>query len=581
LNPSEAFSTGDTTPFIYARKTGTYTGFVRNEYGCWGLTKITVDLEQSYNLIKIFGTNYFCEGYSTSLSIDDNFFYNRLYPDSSVHHFNPLDSLIWFFKSNDGSTPPEGLIIATGEFKININKPGKYWVTARTNNNCPAYSDTLEVIKRAPSNPKIIGAKKLCPGDTITLSTEDEYDEYLWSSGLNNYTTRSFKLWTPGYIELIVFSKYCGGGFAWVYIPRAEIIFSGREENFDLGFKEIYTSKIKTMSITNAGADTIIISSIYTSGDDSTNFEITTQPPIPLMLLPKSSININIKFKPDALKNFKTRLLLNTSSPCQKQFITDLSGIGILGDLLLTVSLPDTAAQIGANNFQIPLRANTNNKIDQSYKFNLTAYLKFNPSAFLTDSITKGTIIKNIFIPDPADDIQNPLQNLIELKIDSINFISLQEIDSIQNLHPEWNTITKLNGRVLLGSNKISPLIIDSIKIEPYLPLKSRDGSLSLYGICIPNLSKVKFIIFTDFYLIPNPASESVEIRIISDSEKEWGLYIYNITGTLAKEPILLTFPSTSNMKATIDIKDLNPGIYTIILQTRTEKIAKQLTIIR
>ncbi|RYE25584.1 MAG: T9SS type B sorting domain-containing protein [Sphingobacteriales bacterium] len=78
---------------------------------------------------------------------------------------------------------------------ITVSQSGTYFVEIVDSLSCTRQSMLVEVIVLPNLNVKIVGDTVLCAGASGSLSTEETYDNYLWSTGA---TTSSIALSTPG-----------------------------------------------------------------------------------------------------------------------------------------------------------------------------------------------------------------------------------------------------------------------------------------------------------------------------------------------------------------------------------------------
>ncbi|GJM30829.1 MAG: hypothetical protein DHS20C17_34640 [Cyclobacteriaceae bacterium] len=148
------WSTGDMTSTIMANSSGTYDVTVTNSGGCTGESSIVVQENDPLN-VNIAGQANFCEGTTTSLTVDIGF-----------------DTYIW---SND----------ATGN-NIEVEEGGTYMVTVTDDTGCSGMA-SLEVSETPAPLPVISGELSICEGEPTSLNVGD-FETYLWSDGTNAAT---------------------------------------------------------------------------------------------------------------------------------------------------------------------------------------------------------------------------------------------------------------------------------------------------------------------------------------------------------------------------------------------------------
>lgn len=117
-----------------------------------------------------------CEGEELNLSVDDEYEYLR-----------------W----KDGSS----------RNSININKSGVYWYYAENKYCDIGYSDTIvvNIHPKTSINLTVKPALKVCDNDTIFISVNDDFQEYLWNTG---DTTSSIKVNQSGTYSVVATNKY-------------------------------------------------------------------------------------------------------------------------------------------------------------------------------------------------------------------------------------------------------------------------------------------------------------------------------------------------------------------------------------
>jgi len=133
-----------------------------------------------------------------------------------------------------------------------------------------------------------------------------------------------------------------------------------------------------------------------------------------------------------------------------------------------------------------------------------------------------------------------------------------------------------------LGNEEICPLILDNIApTGGPANIQSEDGTFKLLGICreggtrlfLPT-GKVEILA-----IIPNPASDNVEIKINLIEKGKTSLSVINSNGLKVQE-----FDMTGELglkTVNVDIREFGNGMYFIQLQTPTVLTNQKLMIIR
>jgi len=150
------WSTGSTMESIEVSDADSYSVTVTDANGCTG--EAAFNFEQ-YNLpdFAIDGQDYYCEEGAVLISVDDD------YP-----------SYVW----NNGSVTRE----------IEVSSAGTYTVTVTNEDGCED-ERSIEVIERLNPVSPIDGVLSFCAGDNTTLSIDDIYVDYIWSTGSTDPTT--------------------------------------------------------------------------------------------------------------------------------------------------------------------------------------------------------------------------------------------------------------------------------------------------------------------------------------------------------------------------------------------------------
>lgn len=134
---------------------GAYTLTVSNNFGCSGEQSVTVEHHVLPD-VNILGEDQFCFDDSTELSVNV-----------------PAMNYLW---SDSSSTEV-----------LMVNQSGDYAVTITDTNGC-VQSDTLMVNELEKLEVQILGQFEFCPGDSVSLYTPPDYEQYLWSNEAENST---------------------------------------------------------------------------------------------------------------------------------------------------------------------------------------------------------------------------------------------------------------------------------------------------------------------------------------------------------------------------------------------------------
>lgn len=144
------WSTGATTQTISVYQENTYSVTATDNNGCSTSTDIIIQKTPNINILH--DTNFICYGQSLQLSTLNNY-QNYLWSTAAVSS------------------------------SISVSNAGSCWVRVY-DGNC-YYYDTTKLIVRPKFNVSLGPNKYICDGQTITLSPDAVFPEYLWSNGSN------------------------------------------------------------------------------------------------------------------------------------------------------------------------------------------------------------------------------------------------------------------------------------------------------------------------------------------------------------------------------------------------------------
>ena len=191
---SYLWSDGSTTQTISVNKTGSYTVTVTNADGCSGSATVKTTLNPDPKP-SIKGNLSFCPGNSTTLDAGSGY-----------------ASYAW----SDGSTTQT----------ISVSTAGTWAVTVTNAAGCSG-SDSVTTTLLPEPKPAIYGDLEICDGESTTLTADNKYASYLWSTGA---TTQSISVKNAGTYTLTVTNSDGCSGTASVTVnvnPTPEPVISG------------------------------------------------------------------------------------------------------------------------------------------------------------------------------------------------------------------------------------------------------------------------------------------------------------------------------------------------------------------
>ncbi len=249
------WSNGETTQSIVVYSSGIFSVTVTDANGCSGVSApITVVAnELPFSFIFATGPTEFCEGDSVDLVARESAGYLWSNGDTtriitvttsgtySVTNYDENgcaqqsnEITVTVYLNPDALIVPDGplafcdgddvlldLVVTpgvvtfawnTGEAtqSISVEDAGLYWATVVTNNGCIGSSDTVEVNVWDLPEPEVttIGTPSFCLGDTIFLTTTEEFVSYLWTN-TGDTTRNTYAVETGFYTVLVTDTTGC------------------------------------------------------------------------------------------------------------------------------------------------------------------------------------------------------------------------------------------------------------------------------------------------------------------------------------------------------------------------------------
>lgn len=380
------------------------------------------------------------------------------------------------------------------------------------------YCDTILQASYSWTGPNGFKSKEISP--VITNANSDNEGAYRLTITYKNGKTRKES------IEIVVINSG---------LDLSEF------KDIDFGRACLNSYMEREIQLENTSDWTIDIDNIELSNTDFTlNSNITA----PALLEPGEMLTLTVSFYPTEQRIYSDSLFININSSNYCSLSANITGEGIGRGLVL--SLPDTIAKAGENNFCIPLSASLS-CFDENTNYGLDY------------EITVG-FDATLFAP--AGDL------VIEDGKRLVNFSGAYRFDGSQAV------IADLCGAALLGDAMFTPITIESYSFsDSTLDVFIYDGSLGIEGVCRPDIRRVQKFEKYDLIIYPIPASESLKYKIVGKTKESQILKIYSVHGEEFAE---YNLPDAAGE---LNLSDLPSGIYTAILYIDTEKIAKPLII--
>lgn len=598
------WSSGDTTRSIIVRKGGRYSVDVTDSHGCTGTSDIITVTTYSSPKPKISGIDSICAGLEVEYSVSGSAGCTIQWEAQNGSIISGTGSskvrIIWnsggrcvvrvVLQSSNGCKGEDSLEIkidtsfkpevypknssickgksvvltvqgtysnyrwSTGETNntISVSQQGVYYVIVRDERGCEGKSDDIIVSEYDVPNPEITGDLLLCKDSTGSIGVKQDYASYLWNSG---ETTKDIIITQPGNFSVqVIDSNGCEGSSSVVVNQITVSLFI---DNINLDFGRLMTGEHsdRAVNIRNESNINIIISSVYFK-NNSNSFLEDLSAVLPLELPTGESRQINIRFQPIVPDDYQDSLIIVVLKPCYSVYSISLHGILQTGT---KISLPDTVGIAGTDNFCIPLTASLDTKESKELKLSYKAEIRFNASVFL-----------------PDNEIPEMIENRIE---NGERIMVLEGKDKVINNNE--SVLSNLCGLVLLTDNFVNPLIIKNFEwTNPNVMYETRNGSLTITGICQPSIRPIKLFTPTAMEIQPNPASDEINIEISSEEEGNFFVKIFNMEGMLQSN-----FSFYNREKNTyilnMDTKNLPNGAYQILLVSPNSRLSRTALIMK
>lgn len=264
LNYSYEWNTGATTKSIYVSESGNYKLIITDtRTGCTDSTEIAIKVED--NLKPEIDGGDICSGESATLEVLPN--------DPS-----------YTYKWSNGEETPVIQVNQAGTYSVTVSKAGCVGTADFTVNESP----TPEF--------EILGENIICNNETAKLSSNKDFDEYLWST---NEITKEIEVTEAGTYTLTVTDTNGCSATESFTVDKYELSFDISKGSIDFG--KVY--------ITENPMDSVVI--INTSG-----FDVVMDLGQPTMLLDGQSYKYKKTLNPEELGLYNDTHTLHIIEPC-------------------------------------------------------------------------------------------------------------------------------------------------------------------------------------------------------------------------------------------------------------------------
>ncbi len=518
------WSTGDKGGSVIVSESGTYSLLSVNSAGCSSTATIDLDLLAKPDIdIDADGPLNFCRG-------------------DSVHLF-PAEyksELQYSWSSGESSST------------ITAAASGVYSLFAENQFGC---RDTAFVTVTAEDLPNVeiitSGSATFCRGDSAELFTSMDFSEYNWNTGKNSDAI--FVEESGTYTVEVADENGCrGSDTIEIFVYDLAEIFE-QIEQIDLGEILIGETFSKEFEIENPWNREISISEISNVHGDNFIFEIT--PPPPASIGSGGILKIKVTFTADTLGIARDSVIISTEMPCSREIVLHLTGTGIAR---MNVSVPDLSAEVGNENFAIPLYARL-----MQVEAGIVSSASFSAEIeFPSDS----------YYPENGYDDISFDNNITKVKISS------GSID-IEN---ELIKIGEIRGLVLLPAQLNN--LIEIIKFDcgdKYVKPQLFDGSLLIDDFCAREISQLELLEKMNIELTPNPASDNVKLNIENLPQGMMKLLIISSDGRNVFSESQMINEETDIYEKSINTEKFPSGLYRLIVRSAAGAAGRNLIIVR
>jgi len=277
--------------------------------------------------------------------------------------------------------------------------------------------------------------------------------------------------------------------------------------------------------------------------------------PFPMLIPKYSQSAITIRYSPVDNTPLTIQLTFNTE-PCNVNYLVDIAGTPYISQVETLIWLPDTTGNIGTTNFCIPLKVLKDTNLVLDVPLSYKAEIRYDASAFLPDNINS--------IIESGD-------RVIQLSGDSIR------------LSGNVTEIGNFCGTVMLANQDRTFLRITKFEWNnPNIERNTKDGSLTVAGLCQRTISKIISFSPLLMEIIPNPSNE---LSVISYKLSEEGNVKLTLVSCLGQEVAVLV---NENQKAgehsyqlSVMSYQLSSGIYDVVLTANGEVVNCMLRVVK
>ncbi|MBE2189532.1 MAG: hypothetical protein IAE98_08695 [Candidatus Kapabacteria bacterium] len=511
LNPNPEFvytwNDGTLGTTLIVKVSGVYKVYVANGNICIDSAEIEVLVHDSpISEINVIGETFFCVGGSVLL-------------ESTIA---PETDYIW----STGEKSPS----------ITVAQSGKYWLAVWNQWGC---SDTAFVeIEELPELDVELTTDKpeLCIGETVSISTTEEYSRYEWSTG---ETTRTILVSKAGNYTVTVYDENDCRATNSIEIFNAD-------ESMPLTFRQltfpepcIGEEAIIEIEVTNPNPR-FIVTKDFTFGN-TMDMELVDSGNIMAGMDANSKRKIKIRYLPTTTDELVGLIQINCLGPCEFFSSFEFIVASFMKTELTSPELVFTGGEEACIDFVIEPKCDISEDLNSGFEITIS----FDAQYFLPKTVNLGTILGN-YIKDG--------RRFIKIYTD------------IYTIKQNKQNLVTICGTILLGADLKSSIIIEDFEWDNVrIANESNNGTLVNIS-CVQEIRGIRYYTPTTLKVNPMPASDNLRVLVNSGSIGEFELVLVSYDGS---QEILKKWENTqtSMLEFEFDISTKSQGVYSILLK--------------
>lgn len=388
------------------------------------------------------------------------------------------------------------------------------------------------------------GGGPMCGTQTVTIHATPGFASYRWSNG---DTTSSITVNSPGdYSVVAVDPSGC------VFSSKTVRAFNNNPRynlagHIDYGKVDYRKNYIHRLTLANTDDEDIVVEKISNAPD------IAVIAPIlfPVTIPAGGSIEILVRLFTSKESDYNDTLRVYISAPCPDTGIVTVHAEMNLVRALF--SMPDTSAYVGSTGFKMPvyLRLDPDTLILPAT--NVVIDVEFDSRVFAPANVTVGKITGDII-----DVFAN--RRRLTIAFDSVDLTGpvmmlTQIIGTVLNSYVTQTTFDITNVRyVKVFQTPITEITNGLLNVSPVCYQQGRQ--ITIYGM-------------PSAVIVPNPASESVQITIDLSAP---GLYVLTLLNELGQQVDTFTYSKEGHDNETVtsvvNVERWPSGAYSVIFTT-------------